>query len=178
MSTSTAPPDHPSHHSGPGYAAAPPPPDQPTAPPPASARRDRRNLVSGIIAAAFGLIEGVAVAVDPTFPKTSAPQLAFLVAFCAYIGWATAWTYLPVWRWLRQRAINPVVRRLREDYRNFLLGPLIVLLVEAVLWYLTFMAALIAGMLYGTFGGGIREYLRWRKRLRTEGAGAASERTP
>ena len=27
MSTSTAPPDHPSHHSGPGYAAAPPPPE-------------------------------------------------------------------------------------------------------------------------------------------------------
>jgi hypothetical protein len=85
---------------------------------------------------------------------------------------------LPVWRWLKQRVMNPLVRRLREDYRSFLLGPRIVLLVEAVLWYLTFMATLIAGMLYGTFGGGIREYLLWRKRLRTEGAGAAAERTP
>jgi len=29
MSTSPAPPDHPSHHSGPGYASAPPPPELP-----------------------------------------------------------------------------------------------------------------------------------------------------
>jgi hypothetical protein len=161
-----------------------PPPDQRAAPPPASPRRDRRNLVSWILAAAFGLTGALTATLDPTFPKTPAPLLAFLVAFYAYFGWATAWTFPPVWRWLKQRTLDPVLRRLRQDYRSFalgplsVLGPLIVLLAEAVLLCFVSIAALFAGMLYGAFGGGIREYLLWRGRLRTEGADAAARRTP
>jgi hypothetical protein len=161
-----------------------PPPDRQAAPPPASGRRHRRNLASWILAAAFGLMGALGATLDPTFPKTPAPLLAFLVAFYAYAGWATAWTFPPLWRWLKQCTLNPVRRRLRQDYRSFTLGPmgvlapLIVLLAEAVLLYFMFLAALFAGILYGTFGGGIREYLLWRSRLRTEGAGAAAQRTP
>lgn len=155
------------------------------APQAASSGGDRRNLASGILAAAFGLAGGLAATLDPTFPKTPAPLLAFLVAFYAYAGWATAWTFPPLWRWLKQRTLTPLLRRLRQDYRGsplgqlgVLLGPLTVLLAAAVLLYFMFMAALLGGILYGTFGGGIREYLLWRSRFRTEGAGAAAQRTP
>jgi hypothetical protein len=135
--------------------------------------RDRRILASWILAAAFGPAGALKATFNPTFPEAPAPLQAVLVMSYAYAGWATAWTFPPVWRWLYQHTLSLLLRLL-----GVLLGTLKVLLAEAVLLCFISIAALFAGMLYGTFGGGIREYLLWRSRLGTEGAGATVQRAP
>ncbi len=128
---------------------------------------DPRTLkIASLVTAGAFLVMGVATLIslsaDPKAPPTPPGFVPFALAVYAWMGWSVAWTLPPILKWLHARAVRPVVFGVENAQPGCLLSGLFGLFTLALLWYLLFMPAFAVALVYGVFGGGIRERIRCR----------------
>ena len=125
-----------------------------------------RRIASWIAAFAF-VVMGVAtltsMATGPSRITTPPAAMALSLLLYAWMGWSLAWTLPPILKWLHVRAVRPVVASVRMAQPGCLLTGLFAFFTLVLLWYLLFWPAFVGALIYGLFGGGVREMLRFRR---------------